>query len=146
MNYALAAGFTGLLALSYFSGFLPLLIPAWYLLTGLTAFLTYFRDKRAARREEWRVAEGTLHVMALAGGWPGALLAQRLFRHKTRKTPFRIVFWITVLANCGALAWLHMESAAADFRQLMQSLGNLVDGGVHTPWLNRSLSSLLSYR
>jgi uncharacterized membrane protein YsdA (DUF1294 family) len=41
----------------------------------------------------------------LLGGWPGALLAQDLFRHKTSKTVFQAMFWCTVLLNCGGLAW-----------------------------------------
>ncbi|MCE7524423.1 DUF1294 domain-containing protein [Alloalcanivorax xenomutans] len=40
------------------------------------------------------------------GGWPGALLAQRVFRHKTRKTSFQVVFYLVVAANLGALGWL----------------------------------------
>jgi uncharacterized membrane protein YsdA (DUF1294 family) len=45
-------------------------------------------------------------MLALAGGWPGALVAQTLLRHKSRKQPFRSVFRATVLLNCAALAWL----------------------------------------
>ena len=41
----------------------------------------------------------------LVGGWPGALVARRVFRHKTTKQPFRTIFWVTVIANCVALAW-----------------------------------------
>jgi uncharacterized membrane protein YsdA (DUF1294 family) len=69
-------------------------------------FLVYAWDKSAARRGAWRVPESTLHVLALLGGWPGALLAQRVLRHKTRKQPFGAIFWVTVLANCLALAGL----------------------------------------
>ncbi|WP_147463771.1 DUF1294 domain-containing protein, partial [Pseudomonas amygdali] len=38
------------------------------------------------------------------GGWPGALLAQQVFRHKTRKVSFQIVFWLIVLAH--QVLWL----------------------------------------
>jgi uncharacterized membrane protein YsdA (DUF1294 family) len=37
--------------------------------------------------------------LALAGGWPGALLAQQVLRHKSTKREFRQVFWATVLLN-----------------------------------------------
>ena len=67
--------------------------------------IVYAADKSAARRHEWRTPERTLHLLALVGGWPGALVAQTVFRHKSRKTSFRIVFWTTVALNCGALAW-----------------------------------------
>lgn len=73
------------------------------------AFVAYGIDKRAARRRRRRIPENVLHALALAGGWPGALLGQTVFRHKTVKTSFRAVFWITVIANCAAVAgvvWL----------------------------------------
>ena len=57
------------------------------------------------RQGTWRTPESTLHAIDLAGGWPGALVARRVFRHKTTKQPFRTVFWLTVTVNCAALAW-----------------------------------------
>jgi uncharacterized membrane protein YsdA (DUF1294 family) len=47
-------------------------------------------DKDRAIRGEWRVSETTLLTLAFLGGWFGAKAAQRRFRHKTRKQPFRI--------------------------------------------------------
>ena len=49
---------------------------------SLATFIVYFGDKRAARLGRARVSEATLHGLALACGWPGALLAQQLLRHK----------------------------------------------------------------
>ena len=69
-------------------------------------YAAYARDKSAARAGRRRTPEKTLHLMALCFGWPGALLAQRRLRHKSSKTAFLAVFWLTVAANlCGA-AWL----------------------------------------
>lgn len=79
-------------------------IAAAYLSLGIITFAVYAWDKAAARRGAWRVPEATLHVLAVLGGWPGALAAQRALRHKNRKQPFRTVFWITVALNCAALA------------------------------------------
>lgn len=62
--------------------------------TSCAAFVLYGVDKRRAGTMARRIPERTLQLLALAGGWPGALLAQRVFRHKTRKIPFLIVFWI----------------------------------------------------
>jgi uncharacterized membrane protein YsdA (DUF1294 family) len=73
---------------------------------SLTLFVMYGIDKAAARRGGWRTPEIALHVISLVGGWPGALVAQRVFHHKTRKTSFQLIFWYTVVANCLALGWL----------------------------------------
>lgn len=77
--------------------------PPWialvYPAASVVTFLMYALDKRAARRGQWRIEEGTLHALALAGGWPGALLAQQWLRHKSVKVPFLTVFWITVVLN-----------------------------------------------
>jgi uncharacterized membrane protein YsdA (DUF1294 family) len=71
--------------------------------TSLVAFVTYGVDKDAAQRGARRVPENTLHMLALIGGWPGAFAAQQMFRHKTRKVSFQIVFWFTVALNCAAV-------------------------------------------
>lgn len=59
----------------------------------------YWSDKRKARADTWRTPENVLHAVELAGGWPGALLAQQVFRHKTRKVSFQLVFWLIVLMH-----------------------------------------------
>ena len=87
-------------------GMLPLGVPAVYLAASFAAAIAYGIDKSAAQSGEWRTPESTLHVLALMGGWPGALVAQRIFRHKSRKPSFRFAFWATVALNCGALVWL----------------------------------------
>ena len=69
-------------------------------------FLLYGADKAAARRGGRRVSEKLLHLCALMGGWLGALLAQRLFHHKTGKRRFQFVFLITVLTNGAFLLWM----------------------------------------
>ena len=66
----------------------------------------YAWDKRAAMQARSRIPEQTLHLLALAGGWPGAMLARPLFRHKTRKQPFTGIFWCTVLLNLAMVAAL----------------------------------------
>lgn len=83
---------------------LELMAGAW-LGFSLAAYALYWLDKRAARAGRRRVAERTLHLVGVCGGWPGALLAQRQFRHKTAKQPFQAIFWATVAINLVA-AWL----------------------------------------
>ncbi|MBK5395744.1 DUF1294 domain-containing protein [Pseudomonas sp. TH39(2020)] len=72
---------------------------AAYGVVSLLAFLLYWSDKRKARDDHWRTPENVLHAVELAGGWPGALLAQQLFRHKTRKVSFQLLFWMIVLLH-----------------------------------------------
>jgi len=81
-----------------------LVILAAYGLLSIVTFAVYGADKRAAVRGAWRTPEATLHTLALLGGWPGALVAQRVFRHKSRKRSFLAVFWVTVAVNSAALA------------------------------------------
>lgn len=87
-------------------GKLPIAVAAAYGIASLIAFAMYALDKSYARHGESRTPERTLHVIGLLGGWPGAWLAQQIFRHKSRKVEFQRVFWATVILNCGALAWL----------------------------------------
>jgi uncharacterized membrane protein YsdA (DUF1294 family) len=82
-----------------------LAVLAVYAIGSVATFAAYAWDKSAARSAGRRISERTLHLLALLGGWPGALLAQQVLRHKSRKQPFRIVFWFTVALNCGALVW-----------------------------------------
>lgn len=84
----------------------PLWVAGAYLLASILTFFTYAFDKSAAQRGTWRTSEGTLHLMALLCGWPGALLAQQLLRHKSAKSEFRAVFWATAVLNTGALVVL----------------------------------------
>lgn len=79
-----------------------LLIPVSASALSAAAFLSYGLDKWFARRNMWRTSESFLHLLAVAGGWPGAAISQRLWRHKTRKASFRAAFFLTVLLNVAA--------------------------------------------
>lgn len=78
----------------------------YYLAASGVSFLFYLVDKAAARNGRQRIPERLLHLCGVAGGWPGGLLAQQLLRHKTRKTSFQLLFWGSVLLNCGILILL----------------------------------------
>lgn len=88
----------------------------FYAVLSLLAFLCYGIDKLAARRGWSRIPERRLHLLALLGGWPGALLAQRLFRHKSRKPAFRRTFRLTVTLNLLVLGLLLAGAAGVPDR------------------------------
>lgn len=79
---------------------------AWIAALSCATFAAYGFDKRQAVTAGRRLPERTLHLLAFLGGWPGALVGQRLFRHKTAKTSFLIVFWLIVLLHIGIVATL----------------------------------------
>ncbi|MNN01513.1 hypothetical protein D3C81_1141330 [compost metagenome] len=72
---------------------------AIYPAVSLVTVLLYWQDKQQARTQAWRTPEKVLHASELLGGWPGALIAQQLYRHKTRKASYQMVFWAIVLLH-----------------------------------------------
>jgi uncharacterized membrane protein YsdA (DUF1294 family)/cold shock CspA family protein len=103
--------FLAFVAAAVFTRKLPFAILALYMIASTVAFIAYARDKSAARKDEWRTPESTLHLLGIIGGWPGALAAQSLLRHKSKKQSFIVPFWATVVANCVALCWLLSSSS-----------------------------------
>ncbi|WP_395683185.1 DUF1294 domain-containing protein [Dokdonella sp.] len=95
-----------LLAIATVTSRLPVAIAALYFVASAIAFVMYGIDKSAARSERSRTPENTLHLVGLCGGWPGALIAQDVFRHKSRKVEFQVVFWLSVVVNVALAAWL----------------------------------------
>ena len=94
-------------------GMLPLGILILYLAASAAAVIAYGVDKSAAQTGRWRTAERTLHVLGLIGGWPGALIAQSVFHHKSRKPSFQAALLATIALNCGALLWYWLVVARA---------------------------------
>lgn len=77
----------------------PFWVLALYVGLSIVAVALYAQDKRAAQEGRWRVPESTLLAVGLLGGWPGAIVAQQILRHKTKKPSFRVRFWATVALN-----------------------------------------------
>lgn len=119
VSFSLASLFLAFVAGSVFVGKLPFAVLGLYLGSSTVAFVVYALDKSAARNDRWRTQESTLHFVSLIGGWPGALAAQRLLRHKSKKASFQVVFWATVGLNCGALGWLFSSSGAGALRSIL---------------------------
>lgn len=85
---------------------LPLPVLGGYVGVSLLTFVVYRFDKSAAEYNDWRTPEHRLHTLSILGGWPGALVAQRLLHHKSKKRSFQVIFWATVVCNAGLLACL----------------------------------------
>lgn len=76
----------------------------WFLLINMLTMGMYGADKMAARKGLRRVPEATLLVFGVTGGWPGAIVGQQLFRHKTQKQPFKTYFLISVVVSIAVMA------------------------------------------
>lgn len=121
----LAAAFLAFVAGAVLAGKLPLAVLWLYCGASAVAFIAYALDKSAAKNNRWRTQESTLHLFALFGGWPGALAAQRLLRHKSKKLSFQLIFWATVFLNCGALGWLFSVSGTGALRSFLDTAREL---------------------
>ncbi|WP_339650114.1 DUF1294 domain-containing protein [Halopseudomonas pelagia] len=87
---------------------------------SLVSFFLYWSDKRAAEQSSQRTPEKVLHLSELLGGWPGALVAQQLLRHKTRKASYQQLCWLIIVVH--QLFWV--DWVLLDSRYLRQLLGS----------------------
>ncbi|MET4727411.1 uncharacterized membrane protein YsdA (DUF1294 family)/cold shock CspA family protein [Lysobacter enzymogenes] len=121
-----ALGVSALLAVAALGalGWVPVAVPLVQGVFSFASYIAYGWDKDAAGADRRRTPETTLHLLDAFGGWPGALIAQQQFRHKTVKASFQAMFWVTVLLNLAVVAAaVHMGWARA-------LTGLLLDGRV----------------
>ena len=83
----------------------PTAVHALYAGASALCFLLYAVDKGAARAGRERISESMLISLGFVGGWPGAIVAQQWYRHKTAKLAFRIRFWLSAIANAALFLW-----------------------------------------
>ena len=92
-------------------------LPRWavllYVVASACSFALYAVDKAAAIDKRDRIPESMLLWLGFVGGWPGAIAAQQVLRHKTAKQSFRIRFWLSVIANMAVFAWATMVTWSA---------------------------------
>lgn len=81
-------------------------LTSWLLGVNALTFAYYGYDKIRSTAAEGRIPEIVLHGLASCGGSPAALAAMHLFRHKTVKGSFRILFWCIVALQIALLVWL----------------------------------------
>lgn len=82
-------------------------LPVWagplYIFLSWYTYAQYRADKTCALNKQRRTPEQFLHLLELAGGWPGGLIAQWTLRHKNRKDVYQFVFWVVVAMHVGAV-------------------------------------------
>lgn len=106
---------------------IPLWIPLLYLIMSLLTFLVYTMDKRAAKKDRWRVPEKRLHLLEFCCGWPGALLAQQIVRHKSQKVSFRRIYWLMVFLNVALLGMCFTKEGTNFTEQISRELNTIVE-------------------
>lgn len=96
----------------------PILVLLGYIFVmSVITFLTFATDKSYALDGAWRTREKTLLLLSFLGGAPGAILAMKQFRHKTRKVSFISKFVVVVIAQlaiAAAIWFLVMRFGAAE--------------------------------
>lgn len=78
----------------------------YYLACSGITFIAYGVDKNAAKKGRWRTKEKTLQLLALIGGWPGAIIGRHWFAHKRQKLSFRVIFWLAAIINIIAFVFI----------------------------------------
>ncbi len=89
---------------------------------SILAFLSFARDKHCAIRGDWRISEGTLLLLALAGGSIGSITGQYLLRHKTRKQPFKFYLHSIAVLQLVLLVTLSFEEGRYFMGHLVELL------------------------
>jgi len=84
-------------------------IPIFYiLLINLIGFLAMWWDKWKASKQEWRVAEVTLHTIGFVGGAVGIFAGMYRLRHKTQKTSFQAIAVVGLIVSL-VIYWLIIQ-------------------------------------
>ena len=95
---------------SFFAGYLVLI--------SFGTFLAFAWDKHRARNGLYRISEGTLLALTAVGGTIGALVGQKLLRHKTQKQPFKTQLYIIIGLQIVVLAALSLPSVCETVWQM----------------------------
>jgi uncharacterized membrane protein YsdA (DUF1294 family) len=68
----------------------------WLACSTVVTFCAFGYDKLIAGSDRARVPEIVLLALVFLGGTIGGLVGRVIFRHKTRKQPFRKQFWAVI--------------------------------------------------
>ncbi len=64
-------------------------IGVYLLVINIVTFFVYGADKQKAKKDEYRISEKTLFLLAWIGGSIGAIIGMQFFRHKTKHAVFK---------------------------------------------------------
>lgn len=71
----------------------------YFIIINTFTFFCFGYDKQLARKNKWRIQERTLFFLVLVGGTIGGLIGMNIFRHKTSKTSFKLIFYGILIAQ-----------------------------------------------
>lgn len=131
---------------SYYLGYTPLVVSLVFIVSSILTYVAYSKDKSAAINGDWRVSEKTLHLFSVLCGWPGAIIAQQQLRHKTKKTSFRFIFWLTLLLNIGLFSWLHTQQGSRFLHTYTYKLENVLVGVLGESNTTRNIIFITRFR
>ncbi len=81
-----------------------------YLLAiNVIGFLAMGIDKLKAKKDWWRIPEGTLMTLCLIGGGIGTIAGMYTFRHKTKKLKFTIGMPTILISEIALVIYLFIK-------------------------------------
>jgi len=104
-KYSIIAGILVLMGFSVLVWYEWQWLFAYLLSVNIVTLMYYGFDKGISHTNWTRVPEKLLHILAVIGGSPAALLGQQFFRHKTKKRSFQLAYWGIVLVQIGLIFW-----------------------------------------
>ncbi|NVK11401.1 MAG: DUF1294 domain-containing protein [Gammaproteobacteria bacterium] len=95
----LAVAFIGVIAAVHIIEAVSPVLISYILVMGLIGYVVFYIDKRRAEREQSRIPEDLLLLIAAAGGWVGASFAKLQFHHKTSQVSFQLKYFAAIVLN-----------------------------------------------
>lgn len=80
----------------------------YLVIMNLAGIFSMWRDKRLAKKKEWRIKERTLFLIAALGGSIGSIAGMWCFRHKTKHWYFVVGMPAILLLQAGIAAGLYI--------------------------------------
>ncbi len=80
------------------------------IIMSIISLIIYKTDKVKAKKKKWRIKESTLLGFGFFGGALGAMIAMKLFRHKTKHWYFWAINLIGLILQISLLIFLFFKS------------------------------------